>query len=199
MPETAVPTDEDLVRLARQGDAQAFRGLVERYEGIVASTVIGMLGRGAEADDVGQETFIRFYRSLDKFRGDSSLKTYLTRIAINQSLKALKKRQRWKLRFFDSGEESTSELMLAVPAKDELGEQEMKEVVQQALQTLTPPYRSVVVLRILEGYDVKETAAMLGIAQGTVMSRLSRALEKLGDVLKPLLDGRMGNQTGMMR
>lgn len=75
----------------------------------------------------------------------------------------------------------------------------MKEVVQQALQTLTPPYRSVVVLRILEGYDVKETAAMLGIAQGTVMSRLSRALEKLGDVLKPLLDGRMGNQTGMMR
>ncbi len=84
---------------APEGDEEAFRCLVERYEGAVAATVIGMLGPGGEVDDVGQEVFVRFYRALDRFRGDSSLKTYLTRIAINLSLNELKRRRRWLDRF----------------------------------------------------------------------------------------------------
>lgn len=186
MPQGPAPTDENLVRLARQGDAKAFRTIVERYEGVVAATVIGMLGQGQDADDVGQETFIRFYKSLHQFRGDSSLKTYLTRIAINQSLKALKKRQGWRQRFLSTSDEPSASLIQSVVASDDLGEKETRELVQIALQTLAPSYRSVVVLRIIEGIDTKETAAILGIAQGTVMSRLSRALEKLQRVLGPL-------------
>ncbi len=80
--------DRSLVDRAQSGDEQAFRILVERYEGAVAATVIGMLGHGA--GDVGQEVFVRFYRSLSRFRGEAAVKTYLTRIAINQSLNALK-------------------------------------------------------------------------------------------------------------
>ncbi|RMH54101.1 MAG: sigma-70 family RNA polymerase sigma factor, partial [Bacteroidetes bacterium] len=94
---TASPSDETLVARARQGDEQAFRNLVERYESTVAATVIGMLGAGPEAEDVGQETFIRFYRALHQFRGEAAVGTYLTRIAINLSLNALKRRRRRRL------------------------------------------------------------------------------------------------------
>src|SRR4051812_20075618 len=78
--------DHELLQLARDGDERAFRELVERYEPAVASVVVGMLGAGDDADDVGQETFIRFYRALGSFRGEASLKTYLRRIAMNLSL-----------------------------------------------------------------------------------------------------------------
>jgi len=92
-------SDDALIERARDGQAWAFRRLVERYEGRVAATVVGMLGPGGEADDVGQETFIRFYEALDQYRGEAQLGTYLTRIAINQSLKALQRRKRWTDRF----------------------------------------------------------------------------------------------------
>ncbi len=81
---TSFRDESELLRRAREGDDRAFRELVHRYEDRVAATIIGMLGPGPDAEDVGQETFIRLYRSLDGFRGDSSLATYVTRIAINQ-------------------------------------------------------------------------------------------------------------------
>ena len=76
-------TDADLIERSRRGDDAAFAQLVDRYEGAVAATVIAMLGRGADAEDVGQETFVNFHRALAQFRGDSNLKTYLVRIAMN--------------------------------------------------------------------------------------------------------------------
>src|SRR5689334_12765583 len=97
--------DDELLALARAGDARAFAALVERYEGAVAATAIGMLGPGGDADDVGQETFIRFHRALDRFRGDSSLKTYLVHIAMNLSLNALRSRRRTFLRFAGSDDD----------------------------------------------------------------------------------------------
>ena len=95
----SAPSDETLLAGARAGDDRAFASLVERYEARVAATVVGMLGPGDEAEDVGQETFIRLYRYLDRYRGDASLGTYLTRIAMNLSLTALRKRKRWFSRF----------------------------------------------------------------------------------------------------
>lgn len=86
-----IHNDWELVEMARQGDMNAFAEIVSRYEGKIARTVIGMLGDANEADDVGQETFIRFFKSIHSFRGDSSLGTYLTRIAINLSYNVLKK------------------------------------------------------------------------------------------------------------
>lgn len=187
MPHGEMPTDTELLNRARAGDHRAFQKIVERYEGRVAATVIGMLGHGQEADDVGQETFIRLYRHLDRFRGEASLATYVTRIAINQSLKALKKRQRWSERFFSRDDE---ELYLEEPPAgggDPVGERERRELVQAAVQQLHPDHRAVVVLRMLEGYSTRETAEMLGVPEGTVMSRLSRALSKLEAILKHLV------------
>ncbi len=153
----------------------------------MAAVVRGMLGNDAEADDVGQETFILFYRSLDKFRGESAVATYLTRIAINQSLKALNRRRTWLSRFL--AREHDDDEFGVQPAETVTGPLDEKERavrVREALATLTPEYRAVVVLRVMEEYSTRETADMLGIAEGTVMSRLSRAMKKLEPLLGSL-------------
>ncbi len=184
-------TDEVLIARARVGDDVAFKSLVDRYQGKVAATVISMIGRGAEADDIGQETFIRFHRSIDKFRGEASLGTYLTRIAVNQSLKALKKRQNWSKRFFSRDDDSVSQILsdsAFIDGAEEIETREKRVLVQQSLLRLSVDQRAVVVLRMLEGYSTKETANMLGVAEGTVMSRLSRALATLEKILQPLIN-----------
>src|SRR5882672_9233088 len=91
--------DEALIARSRNGDMSAFKMLVERYEGKVAGVIKPMLGDVPQAVDVGQEVFIRFYESLDKFKGESSLGTYLIRIAINLSLNEIKKIKRNKMIF----------------------------------------------------------------------------------------------------
>ena len=141
-----------------------------------------MLGKCQEAEDIGQETFIRFYRNLDKFRGESKLGTYLTRIAINLSLNELKsrKRKRWLFPAMDEDEESK------LGYNDESFEKnEKREIIQKALKKLKPEFRSVIILRLISGYSVEETAKILNIPAGTVFSRLARAQKKLGDILKP--------------
>ncbi|MEM9998526.1 MAG: sigma-70 family RNA polymerase sigma factor [Bacteroidota bacterium] len=182
------PSDEVLIRQVREGETWAFRVLVERYEGRVAATVIGMLGRVPEADDVGQETFIRFYESLDRFRGDSGVGTYLTRIAINQSLKALRSQRSWTRRFVPRSHLATPppEPADTVTAFDHLNRRERVALVTQAVQGLAPKHRAVVVLRMLQGLSTNETAAALGVPPGTVMSRLSRALASLKGPLAAL-------------
>lgn len=186
------PTDEELVAQARVGDQRALRSIIERYERKVAATVIGMLGPGPDAEDVGQETFIRFYKAIDRFRGDSSLGTYLTRIAINQSIKALKRRQTWRRRFVSRDDEGVELPERGLDGRELVETEDRKRVIDRALKALTPDYRAVVVLRFIEGYSTKETAGILGIAEGTVMSRLYRATDKLGAILRPIL-GETGN------
>jgi len=172
----SILTDEQLVGAARAGDTAAFKELVKKYEPRVAATVIGMLGDCPEADDVGQDTFIRFYQALGRFRGESSVGTYITRIAINLSLNELKRRKRRGAIFT----RSDPEMMQNVP--DERAEIEYsreKVAVQQAIQKLKPEFRAVVVLRLIDGYSTEETADILRVPTGTVLSRLARAQQKL--------------------
>jgi len=183
-----IDTDQELLEQARSGDQEAFRALVERYEAQVAGVVHGMLGPGRDAEDAGQETFLRFYRTLERFRGEAGLGTYLTRIAMNVSLDMLRSRKR---RWFHFS---------AAPPDGDLGEQEprssgdedieareRRELVHRALGRLDAKQRSVVVLRMLEGYSTRETAELLDIPQGTVLSRLARAQGKLRSLLAPLI------------
>lgn len=177
-------TDEDLIARVRAGDHGAFRHLVERYEDRVATTVTSMLGHSQEAEDVGQETFIRFFRALSSFRGDSSVSTYINRIAINLSLNALKRRKRFLSRFMQADEEAK----LPAHEPNEIESSEKKRLVHQALEALQPTFRAVVVLRMIEGYSTKETAEILDLPLGTVLSRLSRAQDKMRDWLLPYMN-----------
>lgn len=178
----AIATDVQLIKAAREGDKEAFGELVRRYESQVAATVIGMLGKCPEADDVGQEAFIRFYKALSAFRGDSGVGTYLTRIAINLSLNELKRRKRKEQLF----QHSDSEFVSTIPDRRSEGIGfEDKEVIDKALQELIPEHRSVLVLRLIDGYSTEETAAILKIPVGTVLSRLARAQRKMKEILTP--------------
>ncbi len=167
----------EMVKQALTGDRFAFGVLVRQYESLVAKTVVGMLGQTQEAEDVGQEVFIRFFRSMKQYKGESALGTYLTRIAINLSLNALKKQKNKRTDGLENVE-------YRLEAEDNIGKRDTKEVVENALQQLEPEFRSVVVLRMIEGFSTKETAKILELPLGTVLSRLSRAQLKLKEILK---------------
>ena len=173
----AYSEEYELVRKALKGDKFSFGVLVRQYQSQVAKTVMGMLGHTQEAEDVGQEVFIRFYRSMNQYNGDSSLGTYLTRIAINLSLNAIKKQKNRKTA-------DISKIEYQLSAEDTIGKTDTKELVEKALQQLDSEFRSVVVLRLIEGYSTKETANLLKLPLGTVLSRLSRAQIKLKELLK---------------
>jgi len=168
---------------AREGDEQSFRKLVELHEQQVYATVVGMLGDTAVARDVSQEVFIRFYKTMDQFRGDAKLSTYLSRIAINLSINEQKRRKR--RRWLSIRQEDST---LEIPDNSASPErQELQDTLRRALQLLEPGFRAVVVLRLVDGYSVKETADILGLPQGTVASRLARAQQKLQKILKQWL------------
>ncbi|MFH1853609.1 MAG: RNA polymerase sigma factor [Candidatus Neomarinimicrobiota bacterium] len=173
-----------LVKAARSGDHDAFQKLVRNLEPRVAATVVGMLGSCQEADDVGQETFIRLYRSLNDFRGDASIETYVTRIAINLSLNELKRRKRVFAIF--NLDECPSEQPV-YDGREDVARQEIRVMVQTALKKLSPRYRSVIVLRLIDGYSTRETAEILALPEGTVLSRLARAQKKMRELLNPML------------
>jgi RNA polymerase sigma-70 factor (ECF subfamily) len=175
-----------LIKLAHNGDDNAFKEIIRKYENRVAATVIGILGPTPEAEDVGQETFIRFYRSLEKFRGDSSIGTYLTRIAINLSLNELKRRKRQRGLFSSKVEDQIENIPDSYPEKEQ---REIKAIVQQGIQKLEPNFRVVIVLRLINGYSTQETADILDLSIGTVLSRLARAQMKLRKILAPLYEG----------
>ena len=142
-----------------------------------------MLGYCTEAEDIGQETFIRFYQSLDRFRGDASIGTYLVRIAINLSLNEIKRRQRRRKLFFSKSDDTIEN----IPDKDNpMNQRDNKKIVQMGLGRLEPKLRSVIVLRLMDGYSTKETANILNLPLGTVLSRLARAQMKLKEILTPL-------------
>lgn len=178
-------SDLDLISQTRKGDNEAFSVLISRYKDQVAKTVIGMMSNCMEADDVGQETFIRFYRSIDKFRGDSALGSYLTKIAMNLSLNELKKRKRNRLLFSDN--QGNNFEIHRSETKDHQDADDIQEEVQLAIHELSFKFRSVVVLRMIEGYSTKETAEILDLPMGTVLSRLARAQQNLKDKLKHLI------------
>ncbi len=179
--------DTSLIAKARQGDKAAFGQLVQKYEKLVATTVASMLGRGEDAEDVGQQVFIRFYDAMHDFRGEAQLSTYLTRIAINLSLNEIKRRKRKNSLFFSRRSPEQEKEFDIVDQQNHQADYDTKEAVNKALQRLDPKFRAVVVLRMMQGYTSEETAKILKLPLGTVLSRLSRAQDKLKKILTHLL------------
>ena len=186
LPATHVTTHDDdatLVARARTGDDDAFRLLVERHQAAVARTIFGMLGSRDDADDAGQETFVRFYQSLDAFRGESSVRTYLVRIAMSTALNALRSTRRRELRFVSDD----AALERAVDPTAQLVPDDGRAArIREALDALKPDHRAVVVLRLLDERTTRETSEILEVPEGTVLSRLSRAVQQLRVTLGPV-------------
>jgi RNA polymerase sigma-70 factor (ECF subfamily) len=176
--------DTDLVKASIEGDKLAFGEIVNRYQKMVARTVKGMLGDSVFAEDIGQEVFIKLYYSLSEFRGEAKLSTYIQKIAINLTLNEIKRRKRFFSMFSQKGNNEMYEYEVADFDSEE--KREASEIVNKALMRLEPKFRIIVAMRMLQGYSTKETADILDLPLGTVLSRLSRAQGQLKDILDKL-------------
>ncbi len=176
--------ENELVRASLDGDKLAFGEIVRRNQGMVAKTVKGMLGNTADAEDIGQDVFVKLYRSLQDFRGDSKLPAYIQKIAVNLTLNEIKRRKRFLSVF---ARKDNSEMPhLEIADHDNERKRDAFETVSRALMSLSSKYRIVVTMRMLQGYSTKETAEMLNLPVGTVLSRLARAQSQLKEILKKL-------------
>lgn len=185
-----IDSEKELLSRTRQGDQQAMREIVERNSRQVARTVMGMLGNSPEAEDIGQEVFIQFFKALPGFRGEAKISTYLTRIALNLAINELRRRKRER----QSQEEAIvqSEAYSVTPSEKA---RDLKKLVRQALLKLDPPFRQVVVLRLVNGYSTQEVAEILKLPTGTVLSRLARAQQKLRVILISMMGKNNENKT----
>jgi RNA polymerase sigma-70 factor, ECF subfamily len=176
-----------LVEQCRRGDAQAFARLVALHEGMVFNLAARLLGDPEEARDVAQEVFLQVYRTLGRFEGRSSLKTWIYRIVVNQS----RNRQRWWRRrrkdrscpidaLTPADEARLAERATGAEGPEErLARRERSRAVQAALLKLSFEHRAVLLLREVEGLSCDEIAGTLSLPAGTVKSRLSRARDAL--------------------
>ena len=176
--------ENELVKASVEGDRLAFEEIVNRYRKMVARTVKGMLGDSVFAEDIGQEVFIKLYYSLSGFRGEAKLSTYIQKIAVNLTLNEIKRRKRFFSMFAQKTNDEIYEFEIADSDHEE--KRDAKEIVNKALMTLVPKFRIILAMRMLQGYSTKETAGILGLPLGTVLSRLSRAQEQLKDILEKL-------------
>jgi RNA polymerase sigma-70 factor, ECF subfamily len=176
--------EQYLVEASIGGDKVAFGEIVKRYQKMVARTVKGMLGDTVFAEDIGQEVFVKLYYSLPEFRGEAKLSTYIQKIAVNLTLNELKRRKRFSSTFSQTGNHEMHEY--DIMDSDDADRRDAKELVEKALQQLDPKFRVIITMRMLQGYSTKETAEILDLPMGTVLSRLSRAQEQIKEILKGL-------------
>ena len=182
------PCDRELIDATLRGDSAAFGALVRRYQDRLLSAVVHVSGSRDEAEDVVQEAFVQAYLKLTSFAGASSLYTWLYRIAFNTAISRRRKRRGGMEQARDlGGSEPTDE---TEPAEDRLLRKERAAVVQRALAQLPDEFRTVLVLREMEGCDYDTIAQILDLPIGTVRSRLHRARLQLKIELTAVLEDR---------
>ena len=185
--------DQELVQRVQAGDQSAFNLLVLKYQHRVLKLVGRFVHDATEAEDVAQEAFLKAYRALSSFRGDSAFYTWLYRIAINTAKNALVSQRRRPVDFdLDLQDpeqfERQAKLKEADTPEGVLLTEEIREVVERAMEQLPEDLRTAIVLRELEGLSYEEIAEAMDCPVGTVRSRIFRAREAIDKKLKPLLD-----------
>lgn len=195
---SAEQSDLSLVQLAQRGDAGAFDALVRRYQHKVIKLVMRYVRDPAEAEDIAQEAFIKAYRALPRFRGDSAFYTWLYRIAINTAKNVLAARGRSPIEYdLDRGDGEESYDIVArmkdtaTPEALALTE-EIRSTVTAAIDALPEDLRTAIQLRELEGLSYEEIAAAMECPVGTVRSRIFRAREAIDARLRDVFDGGLG-------
>jgi len=164
-------TEPELIRRSKGGSREAFGQLVARYQVPVYRVVRGVLGSPSESEDVAQEVFLKAYANLAKFRGESGFFTWLYRIAVNEALRARKRRA-------FANADALPEVEAPPPAPPEEDAPTLA-TLEKLLRKLSDEFRSIVVLRDIEGLSYSDIAETLEIPIGTVESRLFRARQEL--------------------
>lgn len=185
-------SDENLVKLAQNGDKQAFQALMEKYQRRIFNLCYGMVKNSADAADLVQDAFIKAYRNIAKFRGNSAFYTWMYRIAKNVCIDFLRKKKRRPMVDFDDairrdepvdGDESLLPSPLGINPAKVASRNELLQQIDAALGTLSEAHREVLVLREIDGLAYQEIADLVDISIGTVMSRLYHARKNMQEQL----------------
>ena len=199
----APDADAPLIERVKRGDVKAFEMLVVKYQRRI-ERLIGRMVRDVDLiPDIAQETFIRAYRAIPQFRGDSAFYTWLYRIAVNTAKKTLVELKRDPLitesaraSHDDDDETSRTENELSDGETPEavLASKEIASTVNAAIEALSDDLRQAITLREIEGLSYEEIADLMNCPIGTVRSRIFRAREAIAQRLRPLLDTREGER-----
>ncbi|MFN7131125.1 MAG: RNA polymerase sigma factor [Myxococcales bacterium] len=190
------PDDLTLVKRCREGDRTAYRLLVERYQRKAYAIAYGMVKDKEEAMDIAQEAFVKVYKYIEHFKGDSSFYTWLYRIVTNLCVDHLRKAstQGRDKGEFDEGiardEGATAGILssrLGTNAEKSALRAELAQKLEEALQEIPPKHREILLLREIDGLSYEELAQTLKIPKGTVMSRLFHARAKVQKLLAEYL------------
>jgi RNA polymerase sigma-70 factor (ECF subfamily) len=193
--DTAEPNDGELVRRCQAGESSAFNELVTRYRGKVFTMVFGMVQNEQDAWDLAQEGFLKAWRSIHRFKGQSSFYTWLYRIMTNVTIDALRRKgvhgeaefdDRIAAAKVDPGSRTTPS---AAPLPHQKLEQnEIRRRIEEAIARLSPEHRAVIVMKEMEDLQYNEIAEILDCSIGTVMSRLFYARKKLQTFLRDVYE-----------
>ena len=185
--------DNTLVARVRGGDKQAFNLLVEKYQYRIRSLISRLIADSSEQEDIVQETFIKAYRAIGRFRGDSAFYTWLYRIAVNTAKNHLASNRR---RPPTQDIEINGEVPLRTPERlietntpeVILQNDQLVEAIRKAIRGLPQELRQAITLRELEGLSYEDIAEAMGCPIGTVRSRIFRAREVIQTAMMPLMD-----------
>jgi len=192
IPIAAPDPDAPLVSLAKQGDREAFTKLVTKYSGKIFRLAQHITRNDEDAEDVLQEAFMKAYTHLDSFAGTSKFYTWIVRVAVNESLMKLRKRKSDKLVSLDEPVDTGEEEVVREIAvweetpESKYAQEELRGILNSAVDELEPIYRTVFLLRDVEGLSTEETAETLTISVPAVKSRLLRARLQLREKLTRL-------------
>jgi RNA polymerase sigma-70 factor (ECF subfamily) len=183
--------DHELVELVIEGQKQAYKTLVERYQGRIFRVAYGLMRNREDAREVTQEAFIKAYRNLPNFRRDSSFYTWIYRITVNLGIDQKRKAYRSRETQLDEGRLSVDDAHHTGPRplpgpRQSLHRKELAGRIGEAIASLPDDQKQVIVLREVQGLSYKEIAETAGIAEGTVMSRLFYARKRLQVLLEDL-------------
>jgi len=182
------------------GSDEAFETLINLYQAPIYNVAYRILGDASEASDAVQETFMKIFKGIKTFRGESGLKTWIYRIAISESLNRQRWWKRWRHHAPVSVDDTSPNGVRLVEVRDSrptpesaCAQMEMEREVQRVLNGLSFEHRVAVVLRDIEGLSYEEIAETLGLSLGTVKSRLWRARSEMKTKLEPVLKSRSGS------
>ena len=196
-PKTYVDADQaELIQRVCQGDKEAFYCLVQPCERAVFTAAMSILNNPADAEEVAQEAVLKAFSNLPRFRGEAKFSTWLIQITINEARLKLRKDRRHLYESVD--EQHTDDQGDCFPKdfadwreipSEALQRKELRNALKRALDSLSPKYREVLILRDIQHLSIQETAQVLGITEGSVKTRLLRARFQMRDALAPGIDG----------
>jgi len=193
--EPALPDDSDLVARCQRGDTAAFDELVTRYRGKVYAMIYNMVHNEQDAWDLAQDGFLKAWKSIARFRGQSAFYTWLYRIMMNVTIDSLRRKQVGGETEFDDTialshidpNSATTPRAVALP-QDKIAGDEIRARIDAAVSRLTPEHRAVILMREIDGLEYQEIADALDCSIGTVMSRLFYARKKMQTMLRDVYE-----------